>query len=179
MKFKVLKGTKLFDILDKIGDDCMVATREARKIVEELGFEKWRQQTFCLAGGISAFHAPKGKPDGYVYAYSNRDRTAVLPKKIKSNKELLERIEKLPEVKYEALNKPLNYDGFKSDKFNERGAKYISMAPGIVWRKNYILLDMHDYIDYKPVKDMIEITTSEYKKLYNNKKQKSCQQQKS
>jgi hypothetical protein len=171
MKFKVLKGTKLFDELNKVQEELAAAHRASKVIVKELGFKEWHKQSFCLGGGISAFRS-KTKPDGYAFAYADRDREAIFPKKTKANKEILERIKNLPIIDYDRLNKLIKFDWRKSMKGNGKGGLHTSFAPGIAWRKEAVVLDIDEAYDdtYKPIKDMIEITTSEFKKLWNAKK---------
>ncbi len=163
MKFKVKKGTALFDKLSAIQVKMNKAHKEAAKICKELGFKQFREKRFVFSGGICSFHADK-KPEGYAYAFGPNHPNDVFPKKNKANKAILERIEKLPVVEQEEVNSLINYDGWDSNE-NERGGRYVSLCPGFVFGKNNILIDVSENINYKPVKDMVEITVTEYKKL--------------
>lgn len=168
MRFKIKKGTELFKTLDALGNKVVAVEKEAGKLTKKLGFKQYMRKRFVLAGGIIAFHSTE-KPANYAYAFGSSDREAIFPKKIKANKEILELIESLPVVNYSELNRPLKYDGFKTTQFTATGGKHISMRPGVVWKKNVILIDVPEYIKYKPVKDMIEITFSEFEKLRKGK----------
>jgi len=159
MKFKVKKGTKLFKKLDEIGIKCRNADKAAGKLAEELKCKNWARSSFVLAGGIRAFQF-KEKPENWKTVENTYD--CFYPKICKQNKELLDKISKLPIVKIEELN---DIVGFKSQFHGNRFYKTV----GISWvNKNFILIDVYEECEYKPKKDMIEITFSEYKKL--NKK---------
>lgn len=170
MKFKIMKGTPLFDKLREVGDKMKAANKEAYALCTELGFKQMRPESMVLAGGISSLYA-KTKPEGYAFAFNpSKSPNDFFPKRNKANKEIIERIKALPKVEHEELNNPIKYDGWKSNKYNERGSgKHVSLHPGISWHKNFILISVAEYIDYKPVKDMIEITVTEYKKLEKEK----------
>lgn len=151
MKFKVLKGTPLFDKLTNLKKEIDAANNAARDLVKELGYENYCKSLFDVAGGISAIIIPEGKPAGWRFSFNDRQPAhAYFPSSIKANKELLERIKKLPIVSTQKLNSLINY-----------GSPF--STPGISWRKNYILISTRN--EYKPVKDMVEILESEYKKL--------------
>lgn len=173
MKFKVLKGTKLFDQLTKVGEDIREADNTAYKLGKELGYKSIRGGRHVLGGGISAFQSSE-LPKGWKYAYPKSDREAVFPMNKKVNKELLDRIAALPKVEHEALNKILKFDPWKhNDKaYNGDGSFKIQWYPGIQWKDEYVLLDVSEYMVYKPVKDMIEILESEYEKLSKAKNKK-------
>jgi hypothetical protein len=176
MKYKVEKGTKLFEKLDALGDRMMEVNKAAFTLVKEMGFKEFHTAGtgFVFAGGISAVRS-KTKPEGYVYAFGPSEREAFFPKKNKANKELLAKIEALPIIKADELNTLVNFDPFADTPAVTRtGGRNISFHPGISWGKEYILIEVsHHYEEsYKPAKDMIEITTSEYQKLHNSKKKK-------
>jgi len=169
MKFKVEKGTPLFDKLKDLGERMKAANKEAFSLCTEMGFKQMRPAPHALAGGISSFYS-KTKPTNFVCTVNAKSPNDFFPKRrVNANKELLARIDKLPVIDYNELNKLINYDGWNSDKFNERGGRYVSMHPGISWHKDHVLLDVAEYVKYKPVKGMVEITVSEYNKIKDKK----------
>lgn len=159
MKFKVEKKSKLLSDLIALRTNMFAANKSAFALAKQIGFSKIRIRSMVLAGGISSFHA-ENKPVGFGYTYSSKEPTDFFPKKLKVNKDILQKINDLPVVQHDALNKLIKYDGFKM-----RVGKKISFHPGFAFTKNTVLFDMDDDLDYKPVKGMVEITTSEYKKL--------------
>lgn len=165
MKFKVKKETELYNEFIKVKKEIRDARKEARDLVKTMGFDEYYEKSFCLAGGISAVRAKSEKPVNYAYAFGTRDKEAIIPKKIKANKEILQRIENLPTVSYERINDLINYDGRRSIEITERGGKRISFIPGVTFKEDHILIDVPEFVEYEPIKDMIEITTSEYKTL--------------
>lgn len=159
MKFKVLKGTPLFDKLNSLGEEMTEYNKAAFDLVKKLGYTRMRGKSNVLAGGISSIEIKGGKPVGWRNAYSGV-RDEYFPAKLKANKMLLAEIDALPVVEYDDLNKILNFDWRTSSSRN------ISFHPGIHWGKKEILIDVsRHYTSYKPVKGMIEILESEYMKL--------------
>lgn len=169
MRFKIVKTSPLFSKLQELSAKITKVEAASRALVKKMGFKEFRPQSFVLAGGISAV-ASATKIEGYAYAFGPKSQHELFPKKIKANKELLDEINNLPVVEYEELNNILKYDGRKSNEGNGRGGLRISLHPGIVFKKNVVLVDTADYVDYKPITGMKEITTSEYNKLNARKK---------
>lgn len=168
MKYKIEKGTPLFTKLDNLGEQIRKVNKQACDLVKEMGFSNFHPKgNFILAGGISAVHADK-KPKDYAFAYGSSEPNAFFPRKIKTNKELLAKINALPTIDASALNDLVNFDPFTdSSDITPTGGRRISFHPGIAWKKKYILIDIANYYEdsYKPAKHMIEITTAEFKKL--------------
>lgn len=168
MKFKVLKGTPLFDqltVIEKKIDSCNKATR---LLVERLGFKQFYKKNFVLAGGFYGLIPLDGKtkPDGYSWAFNDRTGNAVMPAKRKANAEILAEIKALPTVEYDELNKVLNYDDSISRRPGSSHGVVTSFCPGVVWKKNFILVNVPVYSGkYKPPVGMVEILESEYTKL--------------
>lgn len=161
MKFKILKGTELFQKYIDLKTEMERCDKAALMMMREVGAVSVRGDYFAVAGGISSFQFKDNKkPDGWAYAH-NDSRTDFVPaKNRKANKELLDKIKALPCVTFEQFNAPLKYNWRIHD--NNR----ISYHPGLWWKKSYILVEISDqYSRYKPVKDMIELTTSEFNKL--------------
>lgn len=168
MKFKVVKGTKLFDQLVDVQKEIRRVNGEARKLVESLGYKKYWPSSE-LAGGIVAIHCPTGKPEGWAVFWKDEKHCYMPAKNKKENKELWAKINALPVLEYSYLNDLLDYKPL-----THRTDNRVSFGPGIQWEKDYVLLEFADYVaaKYKPVKDMIEILESEYVKLSKLKNKK-------
>lgn len=144
------------------------ANKEAGKLAKEMGFKQWRQRSMKLAGGIESLYADK-KPEGFAYTYGSKEPNDFFPKKIKANKEILAKIDALPVVLHGELNNLINYDWRASTSFNKNGGQQICFSTGILFKKNFVLIDWPEYVKYKPVKGMTEITFSEYQTLSKKK----------
>lgn len=166
MKFKVSKSSPLFKKLESIKLKVKEADKAATTLASSLGFNEHYPKRFVLAGGIEAFHkAGISKPDGFAYAYGAKNKEAFFPKKTKANKELLDKIAALPVVENHELNSILKFNGNKSKEFTKTGGRRVCFHPEVHFGKGYFLIGIPEYIDYKPVKGMTEITTSQYHKL--------------
>lgn len=170
MKFRVNKGTKLFDQLVAVGEQIRDANNAAVKFGKSLGFSAIRIGGHVLAGGISSFQS-ETVPDGFI----QKNGDGVFPRKnLKKNKEVLAQIEALPKVEHSVLNKVLKFDPFNSNEKaqNGNGSFKIQWYPHVAWKSEYVLVEVAEYMNYKPLKDMIEITASEYEKLSKKKNKK-------
>jgi len=163
MKYKVVKGTKLFDELWSIQKQMQSCHDEVKKIADTIpeadGFSK---RSHCLAGGIAAFHFKEysmGAPDGWRKMEKGFTPWFMPKSSDKRNKELLSRISKLPVIDYEAINDLLGFN------FHITGEMQIWYAPIVEWRKKYVLIEMPSDRKYKPKDGMIEILDSEFIKL--------------
>lgn len=162
MKFKILKGTKLFDRLTAVRKEMTRCNKEALKVMKEAGAKSIRGRRMVAAGGISSFIFEDNiKPDNWSFAYGKDYPKDFMPTRNRTvNKDLLGKIANLPVVEYDAINDLLNYD------FNDSDTNRLYFIPGLLFKKQCILLVFGEqYTRYKPVKDMIEITHSEYLKL--------------
>jgi hypothetical protein len=116
------------------------------------------------AGGVVSFLI-KEKPNGW-----KNYGQGYFPKNTKANKELLEEIHALPFIEYEAVNKIIGfktaYDDDSSRMLRTPGRKLATMenAPHVICFSDWVI-PKH----YKPKKEMIEITKSEYDKIAKSK----------
>lgn len=166
MRFKVLKGTQLFDELVALSNELSRCRKEALKIMKEVGGTYIRGCNMVVGGGISAIALPE-KPDGWRNAYTDMKGEYMPRNDRASGKALADKIKVLPVVEYEVFKKLIKYD------YHDHDTNRISFCPAVTWRPTYILIAISEqYPRYKPVKDMIEITTSEYNKLAEEKKKK-------
>jgi hypothetical protein len=163
MKFIVRKGTETFDKLKNLVGVMQYCHEKAFDLIKELGYESWcaPRDFNSMAGGICGFIADK-QPEGW----RKLDKDIYFPiRNRKANKELLERIENLPQVKSESLNEILHF----SPQIVEH--LYIS-RPAFIPSQDYFLISINEKADYEPLPDMEEITFSEYKRLTEQLKEK-------
>jgi hypothetical protein len=163
MFYKILPGSPLFDRLTKLKEKMYECNNKALDFAKnEMGYSTIRGGHHVLAGGISAIQS-KDKPKGYKAAYKGRDVEAWFPADTTKNAELLARIKALPVVEHEDLNKLVKYDSWSANETDNR----ICFYPATHFSAKYILMKFPDFVtNYKPTKDMIEITNLEYDKLF-------------
>jgi hypothetical protein len=159
MKFRVNKGTRLYDSLVEISEEANRCQNEAAKLVKKLGYRRHRQKSMVLAGGISSIEIPGTPPPGWRKAYAGKVEGEYFPSRRKQNKELLDKIATLPVIEYSRLNGLIKFDPYNSK--NNR----VCFHPAIAQNKNFFLISIPSYMRYKPVKHMTEILESEYEKL--------------
>lgn len=162
MKYKILKGTALFEKFIELQKKMEAAHWEARKLVSELGYSEWHEGLGVLSGGISGVCIPGEKPAGWANAFNPHEKGVYMPKKINANKLLLQRMSALPRVENIDLNSIIDYDRRRDCVQNRR----ISFRPGFNIKEEYALVEFSDLASkYKPLPDMTEITVSEYNTL--------------
>jgi hypothetical protein len=154
MYYKVEIGTKTFESLKLIWDKMNKCNKEALSLVESLGFTKYGSALSKAAGGISCVESEE-KPEGYKQvgkSYQN----LYYPKA--NNKKILKKFNALPIV---TLNEYNDTIGFKE--------QFVSLshhrAFGSIQKDTMFLVEINDNCDYTPKGDMIELLSSEYKKL--------------
>lgn len=161
MKYKILKGTKLFDSLATIKKQMDAGDKAAQALVKEVCAESYAKSSAGLAGGIRAFYFKDGEkvPDGWKKMEKGATNW-FFPKSSKwANDDILKKIAELPVVKPDALIKLLQ---FSAQVYAETDALIWVSSPKVIWRKTYILVAIPEQFTYVPVKDMQEITVSEY-----------------
>lgn len=169
MKFKILKGTELFNKLKALQLKCQNANKAAFDLAGEFGSKEILPSPSInvIAGGLSGMKLD-APPAGWKLA-SKYHYTTYYPKRTKANKDLIERIEALPKIKTEELNEIIGYNPFNRSEDERR----ISFCPGVYWHyEDFILVSVAEYVEYTPVADMIEITVSEFNKLRETGKEK-------
>lgn len=159
MKYKIKKGTETFKKLVILQQHIKEVESEAFKIVESLGATKYCKAFNKLAGGISAIRLEK-KPEGFKNV--DKDwRMLFYPKA--SNKKVCKEIESLPTIKYDELNNIIGFEAPQTVSC-ERGIGWVNTV-GLIFGKDFMLLDVENGCVFKPNKDTIEILESEYQKL--------------
>lgn len=169
MKFKVVKGSVLFEKMSALWDKIIKCDAEAANLAKELGFNQYCKGSFVLAGGLYGLIPKDGvKPEKYSWAFSDRQYNAVMPsRRYKINAEILDRIEKLPVVEYSEYNSLVGYDKDMSSRPASGSAVRFNPAPALQYCVDYFLINIPVHGDsvYEPVDGMIEILESEYNSL--------------
>lgn len=171
MKYKILKGTELFNKLVAIEKKCKDAVDAADAFAKTIGAVGVYSRRSRQVGGVGAFRFPyDAPPDKKFWMQPDRHNTsdAYYPrsgkaKKIRQNDELHDKISKLPVVEYKEINEVI---GFKDQWVGF--TNYITY--GLEVNDDYALIEVGDECAYEPLPGMIEITISEYNKLKNQNK---------
>ena len=164
MKFKIEKGTGLFEAFLVLKERIRITNAQAFEVVEELGLTRYCPELYCLAGGISAFvidDFTQFKRKNWAAINARKYSNFFFPKKIKANEALLAKIKALPKLQYNELNDLIQ---FKAGSTTILGW---ALHPGVIWRDDFVLIDTTEGQIYEPVADMIEILESEYIRLKN------------
>lgn len=159
MKFRVKKESEEYNELNKLFGRIKEVREETSKLADELGFKKYANHPYYLAGGIGAVHFDE-KPEGWKMV-GNPWQNLYYPKKIKANKELLERIESLPTVPRDSFKSILNFKSiFGCPGFELHDDEIIITA-----QEEWILTGVSFDRPWEPPTGLEEITTSEYLKI--------------
>lgn len=155
MKYKILKGTALFNSLLALHGRIQQARAEIRRVVEELGYKEYVVSSDYLiaCSGIQIFG---DKPEGWRKV-GGKWEPYYLP--TQKNKEVAAKIAALPMIRNEELNTIVGFHWQIGDNLA------VFNRPGFVQRDDYALIEVGSGCKFDPLPDMIEITGSEYKKL--------------
>ena len=168
MKYKVLKGTKLFDSLLALKEKCDECNSAALNLAKKNGAEKAATTGGYVAGSIDAFlfNSPPEKelwmqPDRYrnpnlFYPRSGKS------KKVKPNDSLHEKIKSLPVVTYENFN---NVIGFRSQFVTFGDGFFHFEKYGLSVYSEIALIEIDSRCEYTPLPEMIDITDSEFNQI--------------
>lgn len=160
MYYKIEKSSapKLFKAMGKLRANLQHCHNLALDEVEKLGGQGYvSSEGFkVLGGGVDAIHFPEGKPVGFKNY--DKDRNIYMP--TVKNKQVKERLAKLPVVLNSELNDILNY---KEQTY--KGTNVFSFHPSFCQRGDIFLISVDERAEYTPVEGMVEITVSEYKRL--------------
>ena len=161
MKFKVLKGSPIFEKLEHMMSKIKSCWDASHELSESVGAKGVCTFGYHRAGGIGAFQfAPDKFPSLELWKQTDprkyQYRDLFYPrsgKKYKQNDELHAKIAALPVVEKEEYNKVIGYEGGWLSSY------------GLKSGNGYFLIEIPEDSDYKPLEDMIEILESEYRKL--------------
>jgi hypothetical protein len=154
MYFKVKEKSKLFEQLKAIETRIKEANDAATTLVKEMGYEDFYRKSFpYVGGGISAIVSKTRPADWASMAAKFGKPNLYMPKRHSKGKVLWDKIEALPLVKNDEIYKIINYP------------TGLMVTPGIRFGKATFLIQIDESINYVPVKGMVEILASEFKKL--------------
>lgn len=166
MKFKVLRGTLLFEKLVNIQTRCDEAVLAADELGEKLGgTHVYSRKRINVAGGIEAIRFSHGnEPDKELWLKPDRHNNPQLffprnsAKCKKLNSDVLKQINSLPVVSIKEINDVIEFKdhwvGFSN-----------FITYGLHIHKDYALIEVSEWCNYKPITDMIEIKISEFEEL--------------
>jgi hypothetical protein len=172
MFYKLPKGTKAFIKLKAVEEKIVEANRAARKLAAELKAKHVVRSADTVAGGIIGFSFSK-RPDRWKAVLRRHYENVYFPGASPENKDLLDRIKRLPKVTRGDVATASNYS---PQLVGGEGNMRFSLCPAVIWGKEFILLEVASGADYKPFAGAVEITETEYRKLSKslaNKKKKS------
>ena len=150
MKFKVLKGTVLFQQLEELFIKVNSAHKAALSLIKEIGANSYRPSSWSIGGGISSLAFNEEK-DSKMWKKMSYGKFEYMPKtNNKEGRELMNKIHELPMVSWSDLTKLLTTE---DDPF---------WCPGVVKTDECFLFDISDKHAKKLNADLIEILNSEY-----------------
>lgn len=157
MYYKVPKSSPTGEQLTALRERIKSANDSALSLVQSVGAETFRPGYWAIGGGVSSIIFPAGKPDKSELKHWKRgaQKGEYLPsERTKQGKELIAKIEALPRVLRDDLNRIVGY----SHRWN---------VCGIQWNKDadYYLINFMENWEYQIPSDCIELTRSEYKDL--------------
>lgn len=165
MKFKVLKGTELYNKLKLIQKKCSAAQDAAQKLGKKLGGIEVYTTGRDRAGGIDAIEFTyDNSPDKEFWMQPDRHNNKNLyyprnnSKANKVNAWMHTAISELPIVTIDEFNKVIGFESQWVSLINYK-------SYGLLIKKDYALIELGEKCKYKPLPDMIELTISEYTKL--------------
>lgn len=166
MYFKVEPGSTIYDILMDVHEQMKVSKKACKDLSNEVGADGYSSSTSTyIAGEINAFHFSSCEQP-YQSWRRLQDcwfMPMVSKKHAAANKDILQKLADIPRVNKDILAESLlcKPQGYVS----ESGGLGFFTIPNVEWREGVILLTFPTKIDYNPVPGLIEIITSEYKKL--------------
>lgn len=163
MKFKVIKGTSLFNDLTQLNKKMNKVRAAAYKVAKSFnGTGRYATSGNTLAGGIDAIEFNE-KPEGWK-SVGNSWQNFYYPKV--TNKEANKAICTLPYLSFDEINNLLN---FKSNAYTTNEGIVWIKCPEVYWFPTYILISLPDKVKYTPVDGMVEILGSEFNVLNKQK----------
>jgi hypothetical protein len=134
---------------------------EQKKLSDELGFSKWRNDPWAFAGGFSSLLFDK-KPNDKLYRKKVIFPNEFMPRRnSKEGKLISEKLKACPKVEKGEANACVNFDGhpFKSIGFAFDHDEYFGFQVDSSW-------------NFTPPADCEEITPTKYKELFYAKENK-------
>lgn len=168
MKYKIVKGTKLFNQLTALNERIKLVDKMAKDLATSLGGTEVATKGNNLAGGIDgiAFKDHPGK-DGWMKV-GNTWQNLYYPKAV--NRQIRKQIAELPTIEYKELNDMVGFQGNQVVS-ESKGLAWVKSV-GVFFHKEVILMETVEGSKYRPVPGVKEILGSEYDKLMKKIKPK-------
>lgn len=154
MYYKLESGSETYDKVSAIWDKIISYNKQAVELVNSLGFTKYGNDNWNVAGGISCIQSDT-KPEGYKQV-GKKFQNLYYPKA--SNKTVNDLINDLPLLSWDEYNSAIGFE----DQF--RGLRHI-MGYSLVKVYGFFLIKIDDECTYTPADGLVEIVSSEYKRL--------------
>ena len=166
MKFKVLKGTTLFNKLMVLRRDMIAAEQAAADLAAEFGSDTFiaSREFQVIAGGLEGIMMDN-KPATWVKAFPKHYPDVYIPAAGKpENRDILARIAALPVVRSHDYNTII---GFKPQEIRLEGKLTVTLVSNcsLALKEGMFLIACNPNAEYEPVAGMTEILESEFKKL--------------
>lgn len=166
MKFKIPKGSDVYNSLVKLFDRGEKCSDAASKLAKHFGAENYgkRNSSPQYFGGADAFKFSIGKePDKNLWRKADKANPRFFIPKAK-NKQAWDKIKSLPSVSIDEINNAVSFPKGLHAVTEGNG---ISIIHTVVLNrgKSYFLLSVHNKIPYKAPKGVVEILESEYTNL--------------
>lgn len=168
MKYKIYKGTNLYDAMVNLWEKRQECIKEADNLGKQIGATHIYTNGRNAAGGIDAFRFEQGKePPKELWMQQDRhnNRQLFYPrygKKYKGNNELHEKIKALPVLTFDEVNYVID---FKTQFKPTNSGIFHIKSYGYKIGDEFVLIEISEYADYVSKPDMIEITVTEFKEL--------------
>ncbi len=130
---------------------------EQKKLSEEIGFSRWRDDPWTFTGGFSSLLFEDKAPDEKIYKRSNYRKEFMPKRNNKEGKLIHEKLKACPKVEKGEANACVNFDGhpFKSIGFAFNHQEYFGFQVEDTW-------------NFTPPSDCEEITPTKYNELFTN-----------
>ena len=158
MRYKILKGTDLYNQLWALYLRMQEATSQIEQFIKECGYQDFGTSSEYLVG-CDAIKIEAGKPEGWNSVGEKYGRYYLPGAK---QKEMRDKIAALPRVGNDELNKIVN---FRRQVTVGDGGINSHKCPGFGISASYALISVALKCDYTPLPDMIEVLASEFKTL--------------
>ena len=167
MKYKIVKGSKSFELLNEVVKRIKVIQKQCTEICIEFGGTgEWCRASFGVTGNIIAIEFPKGisKPEGWKQL-GEKYQNLFFPKSIKENVSILERFRSIEVIDQSEINAIIGFNGPQC--IMDGQSLCMVSLPIISFAKYCFLMDVPDKCTFTPNSDTWEILGSEYIHLQN------------
>lgn len=159
MYFRIKQDSETFEAVKNLRIKMKAATKAACDMATELGGSEKGEHIGegfnIIAGGLTGIKM-ETKPRGWSKA-SKHYRDVYFPQKnLVANKEILAKIEALPKVYTDDINALVGFE-------DQTVGRNVILMPNFYWRDDFIVFTMNSGCIYTPMKDIEEITGSEFK----------------